>query len=1072
MRCIVAGLVTCGLRVLGALMMLQWYADAAVVEEPASLSRPEVLTNLSQLRRSAERKPSVRHPFRIEAEVYDADPTNGVLALCDSSGIEFLQLELRGRHIGPGARVLLEGKECGIVPKSFGLDVVPGLVVDNDGFHGMWAESGTAYLQAGLNPISVQWFNRMTEADLTVEYAGPGLPRQRVSSAVLLRADIDPKTGATNFVPGLDYQCVEGTWVRLPDFTKCRPTRAGVATNFDIKVRTRDEYVGLEFRGFLQVLRDGAYTFYTLSDDGSRLSVGEPSLEVQVLPNGPAPVSANAPSAATEGDSRCWATLEGTINYAGARRSGGEMTVRVGNDDIRIEVFAAGELAPTVPLNTRVRVSGLYQNVVTEHGLRVPGRLLIASWKAVRLAASSERSRGLDEREGEPTTPSGVAPAFGANAVPVLTTAADVKALSSDAAKQRLPVSIRGVVIAALPAFVSGAVVQDSTKGVYISLEELRTPEFVQPGDFYQVDGVTGPGLFAPVIVAHRITRLGAGLMPKPLHASREQLMNGSLDTQYAEIEGVVIAVHDQELVMLGDGGRITLDINDFQPEDLAHYTNALIRIRGCVFAVFDGRTHELDTRSLRVIGGSVQVLQQAPRDLFDAPQKTIGELLLYDAKAAPYRRLKVGGQVLYSRAGESFINDGTNGMRITTGTSEVFAAGDQVEAVGFLELGGPILGIKEAVVRRTGHASLIAPTRLPQDRLLTAGCAGAFVQTEALLMNQWRDGSEYVLELEAGFLMFRARMDSRGQSVTLPPSGSRLELSGVYLPQGNQAGDRSVNGFELLLHSPACIRVLATPPWWTLTRVLVLASFLAALLCAVLAWNSQLQRKVQERGRQLEAEIHNRKRAELEHAAEAERSRIARDLHDELGTGLTEMSLLASAGLGESASGIKGGDRFHAIAEKARALVSGLDVIVWAIDPKRNSLQSFADYVGGYAKELLSSSSIVCRLKIPIECDPFTLAGAVRHSLFLGVKEALNNVIRHSSATEVELQMVQLPERMQIVIADNGCGFDLKTVKRGHGLTNLRERLDALHGECRIESRPGNGTTITFIVPLHRDGS
>ena len=101
-----------------------------------------------------------------------------------------------------------------------------------------------------------------------------------------------------------------------------------------------------------------------------------------------------------------------------------------------------------------------------------------------------------------------------------------------------------------------------------------------------------------------------------------------------------------------------------------------------------------------------------------------------------------------------------------------------------------------------------------------------------------------------------------------------------------------------------------------------------------------------------------------MQHAAEAERSRIARDLHDELGTGLTEVSLLASAGLGEFRGVENTKDRFRVIADKARALVSGLDVIVWAIDPKRNSLQSFADYLGRYATELLSASNIVCRLQ------------------------------------------------------------------------------------------------------------
>ena len=116
---------------------------------------------------------------------------------------------------------------------------------------------------------------------------------------------------------------------------------------------------------------------------------------------------------------------------------------------------------------------------------------------------------------------------------------------------------------------------------------------------------------------------------------------------------------------------------------------------------------------------------------------------------------------------------------------------------------------------------------------------------------------------------------------------------------------------------------------------------------------------------------------------------------------------------------------------------------------------------------ELFSSSSIVCRLRIRTDSDAVALTEAVRHSLFLAVKEALNNVIRHASATEVELQISQLGDRLHIVITDNGRGFDWNSVQHGNGLTNLQERLQAMRGECHFESQPGSGTTVKFIVPV-----
>jgi signal transduction histidine kinase len=479
--------------------------------------------------------------------------------------------------------------------------------------------------------------------------------------------------------------------------------------------------------------------------------------------------------------------------------------------------------------------------------------------------------------------------------------------------------------------------------------------------------------------------------------------------------------------------------------------------------------TRKLEAGSLVVSGASVDVLQRARGHPFDAPRKSIGELLFYDPQASPFRRLKVSGQVIFSRAGESFLTDGTNSVRVTTGDTNRFGVGDLVDAVGFLAVGGHAAELTEGVIRKTGHAPLPEATKLAHDQLLLARYASWLVEVDATLINHWREAAEHVLELQSGFLAFRARVSDGGPPVTLPPYGSRLQVTGVYAPQGAAGADGTVSGFELLLSSPERIRVLTTPPWWTLQRVLILAGILAALLLAVLIWNKELHWKVQKRSRQLEVEILNRQRAELEHAAEAERSRIARDLHDELGTGLTEVTLLSSASLGEFRDVEKNRARFSVIAEKARDLVSSLDVIVWAVDPKHNSLQSLADYIESYTKELLSVSGIVCRSRIPIECGTVELSGTARHSLLLAIKEALNNVIRHASATEVELRMSLSDDHLEIVIADNGRGFDWNAIQRGNGLTNLQVRLQSVGGQCLIEPQPGKGTRIKLIVPLPR---
>ena len=116
MRCVVAA-VTRGFCVhLASSLVLGWCAAAAAAEVSASPPRPGLLTNLFQLRRGADQEPSVVHPFRIVADVCDADSASGVLVLRDPSGVEFIRLNLQGRTIEPGATVCLEGKGCGLRP--------------------------------------------------------------------------------------------------------------------------------------------------------------------------------------------------------------------------------------------------------------------------------------------------------------------------------------------------------------------------------------------------------------------------------------------------------------------------------------------------------------------------------------------------------------------------------------------------------------------------------------------------------------------------------------------------------------------------------------------------------------------------------------------------------------------------------------------------------------------------------------------------------------------------------------------------------------------------------------------
>jgi len=247
---------------------------------------------------------------------------------------------------------------------------------------------------------------------------------------------------------------------------------------------------------------------------------------------------------------------------------------------------------------------------------------------------------------------------------------------------------------------------------------------------------------------------------------------------------------------------------------------------------------------------------------------------------------------------------------------------------------------------------------------------------------------------------------------------------------------------------------------------LLIIVGMLVAGLVFAFIWISQLRRVVEQRTTQLQTEIREREYAEHERRLEAERSRIARDLHDDLGSSLTEIGVLASTGQRSQPAETEPTGLFHAIAAKSRSLIAALDIIVWAVDPEDNSLQSLADYLSGYAGEYLANSNISCRFKVPVTFPAATVDGRVRHELLMVVKESLNNIVRHSKATEVEFRMATSGNALDIVISDNGTGFEGPDGD-GHGLKNLPARLAQLGGNCVIESQLGRGTTVKIHLPL-----
>jgi signal transduction histidine kinase len=210
----------------------------------------------------------------------------------------------------------------------------------------------------------------------------------------------------------------------------------------------------------------------------------------------------------------------------------------------------------------------------------------------------------------------------------------------------------------------------------------------------------------------------------------------------------------------------------------------------------------------------------------------------------------------------------------------------------------------------------------------------------------------------------------------------------------------------------------------------------------------------------------------EREHALEQERARIARDLHDDVGAGLTEIAVQTDwlRRDVEQLHDAEISSRADRVCQSAVELIRSVDAIVWAVNPKNDTLDRFLGYLAQSADQFVRAAGLGIRLDVPDEVPATPLSGRVRHNLFLIVREAVNNAVKHAQATLVRLHVSIGNGTMTIRVEDDGQGFDpTQPADDGHhsGLANMRRRADDIGGTLALTSRPGSGTRVEITAPL-----
>jgi signal transduction histidine kinase len=206
----------------------------------------------------------------------------------------------------------------------------------------------------------------------------------------------------------------------------------------------------------------------------------------------------------------------------------------------------------------------------------------------------------------------------------------------------------------------------------------------------------------------------------------------------------------------------------------------------------------------------------------------------------------------------------------------------------------------------------------------------------------------------------------------------------------------------------------------------------------------------------------------ESQRLLEDERLRISRDIHDDLGARLTEMVLLSDLAQRHRDRADQVEAHIGRLSAIAREVVRDLDSIIWSVNPRNDFLDSLGNYILSYAERYLGMAAIRCRVDVPEDLPHWPLSSHTRQNLFMVVKEALNNIVKHSKASEVRLQLRMDDSFITLTIEDDGQGFlGARAQARGNGLQNMEKRIRDLGGRFELLSQLGHGTQVKLRLRI-----
>ena len=741
-----------------------------------------------------------------------------------------------------------------------------------------------------------------------------------------------------------------------------------------------------------------------------------------------------------------WVKTRGTVTFIGVNGNSAVLELAYNGRLAQVRVSNWEINSPHSFQNRQVQVEGVCEGMQTANGYLVPGLIWTPAKENISLIESTN-----------------------AETYPVAETSLDHFAEKSSESNHIWSgfVSISGVVTFNDQAFGKDFLfIQDDAAGIHISQADHRFNQ-LQVGQWVEAGGTLMPGEYTPSLNPTVLTILGRRPMPQPVTQPLEIPVAASRNGQWTELEGVVRHINaNGTMAIRWKNGNVSAWIGQTSQNALSRYVDSTLRLRG-VLSLTAGEDPLLLVPSF----GFVEVEDESPQDPFGISPCYTTEIGDAAASAKWVHRVKIGGLVTYQNGRSIFVQDTRGGVRANLLNNNLSVkVGDKVEVVGFPGDGTPSKTLTEALVRVFDSNVALNPRELNLAQIKLTNFDDTLVSLEATVLAQKNQGSDQILDLQEGQHFYEAVLSSNFGQLQVYEPGSRLKITGIFNvehvgPVGKNSNEENnwSEPVKILLRDPADVVLLKGAPWWTWKGFMLLAGILLTVIIIGLLVIYILRRRLERQ--RLAKFIFSR---QILQSQEEERRRIAVNLHDTLGQNLLiikNQSHLAMQ-LPQDESAIH--HRLNEISEVTAQAIEEVRQITRNLRPYQLDRFGLTNAIRAIIKQMSENTPILFASHVDEIDGTFDKESEIH--VYRIIQESINNIIKHSGATEATIVIKKNGPVVSLSVRDNGRGFD-STVDRhvGFGLNSIIERVWILGGESEIDAAPGRGTNLIFKIPIFR---